>query len=228
MGQRLNYYISKEGKTLQQLITDHYTDFRTWSIKQENNSQNEFNEAYLASFFHSFLMDNPNSIAIDSLDQMYVDAVVSNFFGDFTGWSDTKGYALVENLDPCVYTMNYINSKPLIERTKDKNLAALWHFFIEGRSLKNDFLFKSVDEYNFKVGYLKVEEQALMLKLMRKYFGNINTIRKNHWSARDLKNLAEGGSFFMQGNPISSGIECVLQVLEHIKDKKTELIMGIE
>jgi hypothetical protein len=117
---------------------------------------------------------------------------------------------------------------PLIERTKDKNLVALWRFFIEGRSLKNDFLFKSTNAYNFKVGYLKVEEQALMLKLIQKYFGNINTIRKNHWTSNDLKNLAKGVGFVMEGNPISSGLECVLEVLEDIKDRKTELIMGIE
>jgi hypothetical protein len=109
-----------------------------------------------------------------------------------------KGKKLLELLSPWMNVRNYISTIPAIQKTKNEVLIKFWDYLISGRSLKNNNRFLSND--HFLVGFFTIQEQQQFLKLILEYFGS---------------------------SPNDKGLTYILQVLNEIKNLRTELIITV-
>ncbi len=237
MGARLAYYYFEQptGKSLKEIIIDNFVPFPAWYLNMCKESLLEFDEEYGPAHLKQCL-ENAKYLQTDfnQLDQQFIDQFTKELLGG-DNYLKENGMDL-KLFGPLMGTGRYISSTELVKRTGNVDFLTLWNYLIEGRSLKNDAPFLR-DDYDIKVGFLKVQEHRKLKNYIESYFGTYETIREKYWTNLEKKQdasaraEANGGLYWLFGNkhdPISTGLECMLQALNEINEKDVEIVTFID
>lgn len=223
MGLRIHFYKNNCDKTVKDLVIENYLNFSQWYVKRNNASMKEFGEMYGTKELIDFFSKNDNLVGIDLIEKKILDELVAEFVSEFT---DTHGY--LDFFGPTMGKWRYQGSTDLILKTKNQEFIKLWSFLINGRSLNESQEFNSYTN-EYKIGYLSFKEHTILKQMIFEYFGVLQDMKEKYWTnseKQELDKAIQNGNYTLSGhNPITSGIEFVLEALTDIE---TELITGIE
>ncbi|GAA0722191.1 hypothetical protein GCM10009430_24350 [Aquimarina litoralis] len=230
MGQRIHFYKNNWNNELEDLILENYSDFAEWYVKRNQASLEEFDEMYGTEQLIDFFNSNRNiETNLKELDKKLLDELVAEFVCEYS-----ESIKVLDFFGPSMNKWKYIESTKLVSKTKDSEFITLWGYLINGRSLKNSEKFDSYTN-EYKIGYLSYEEHSKLKELIIQYFGDLQGMKATYWTKSEKKKLenairnAKNGSYYLSNhNPVTSGLEYVMEALNEIKDIKTQLITGIE
>ena len=209
-------------------------DFRNWFLQEHSDSMEEFNEELGSESLNTFLEFNKNLPDVSDIEQNTVDEIAGEFIGTYCDYGN--GTELINFLDPCLSKWRYMDSTDLVNDTMKPEIIKLWNYLVEGRSLKSDrSVYLWTDTY--RIGFWSYGERKLLKKSLEESFGDLETIKQRYWTQKEksewqealeearLNNSVMGISGH---NPVSTGIECVLQVLNDVDSNRGDIIIGIE
>ena len=221
MGARINFFINNSNKRLTNLIHENYVQFSKWYIQYYSESYEEYHIQKIINFINTH-----HSLHINNTAKKIVDEITSEFIIE---------YFDLPYVGPSVNKWRYNSSTQLVKETNNKRFIALWNaLIVDGRSLKDKEHFDSYS-HEFKTGFLYEEEYLELKKLILKYFGDYEAMKKKFWSIGEKKVFKEASKNSKNGcftlsdhNPITSGLQYVLQTIDEIKESKNDLISSIE
>ena len=233
MAARISYYINNDGKNLKDILLLQYTAFKSWYLEMEESSRREFSESFgnesLLNFFRQAHANNP----FEEPDNSIMDILVSEFVSTYCLMSES-GRTLLQNIGPSLNKDRYVDSSKIVHKTKDHPFILLWDYLVVGRSVSGTDLLATHGD-DCRIGFLHNLEQIQLRAAIIRHFGSPDQIKEKYWSRSEKKNFerailqSENGAYSLSGhNPKSSGLEWVLEVLEEIKDRKSDLITLIE
>jgi hypothetical protein len=124
-----------------------------------------------------------------------------------------NGEKIYEIKYPMMKTWKYESSTQLINNHVNIEAKKLWNYLDKGRSFQNDEPFTPIITTDEKIGFWSVEEQLTLkteLEIIYKKFDNDKTSR-------------------LQGDiNLLYGIECVLQVIETVRELNVEIVINKE
>ena len=229
MGVRIHFYKNNIGKKLRDLICENYSDFAHWYINRNESSIEEFDEIYGTEQLIDFFSENKNIEGnLNLLDKKLVDEMTAEFVAEYSEYSKT-----LEFFGPSMSKWRYKESTNLVLGTKNNEFIRLWSYLINGRSLKESEKFDSYTN-EYKIGFLSFKEHSKLKELIVEYFGDLNDMREKHWTNSEkeklknaINNSVNGTYSLTDHNPVTSGLEYVMEALNEILEE-TELITGIE
>jgi hypothetical protein len=234
MGQRISYYRNNFKKELQDIIFENFSAFRQWYLETEKSSMDEFGEPFGNEMLIAYLKENPDfEIDFSRLNKKLIDELTAEFIGSYCDLTDTEG-TILELFGPAYNKWRYNSGTEMVLKTKDADFIRLWNFVIKGRSLSDGQDFDSFTN-DYKIGFLTFSEQRVLKAKIEIHFGNIEQIKRKYWTGQEK--LAErkaienskNGTYVLSGHhPKSSGVECVLQVLNEIAADESGLITAID
>lgn len=234
MGQRICYFIDKGKRTLKELVINHYTHFRAWYIKTREECLIEYGEEFGKIRLIAFFENNEVLPSLELLDKNLIDELTSEFIGHFCDYGDGNDW--LELLSPTISKWKYEGSTLLVEETQEEEFIRLWNYVIKGRSLKDNNSFESYSN-DYAIGFLNIKEQVTLYNFIKSYFGDIEDMQRKFWTkiessnfkkAEEMAKKTQKRYLMLVDNPISTGLECVYQVLDEIKRSKMELIITID
>ena len=242
MGARIFFYIFKDKISLKELMLSHYTDLRDYCFKENADYFERYDdeESYYSKETLQFLENTPKITTIENIEQGILDELISELMDSYQ-LENHKDY-FDENCDligPCMSKSQYKKSTNLINQVMDSETKRLWNYLVLGRSLLDDKVFKTPKYGGTKTAFWIFEDwQYLQEKLIAK-FGNYYEVRANYWTEKEKANL-ENASLKQQDflkpeyialsnhNPITAGIEYVLQVFASLKNEQYEILISVE
>lgn len=208
MGQRISYFRSKSGKTLIELIIEHFEAFRKWYLATDD----EFNGFFGSKELRIYLRLKPDfPTEFEKIDKHLIDELTSEFIGNYCDWRLKDG-AVLELFGPLMSRWRYNDSTTLVANSGNQEFLTLWNYLMEGRSLKNKAEFDSYTN-EYRVGFLSHEERGKLKKYIETFF------------AKDFK---LDTNILSKSNLDISGLEFVLDALNEVNDFDGEIITGIE
>jgi hypothetical protein len=234
MGQRIIFFKNDFNKGLTKLLFDNYSMFKHWYLDCDKSSMEEFNEPFGSKELKTYFKNETDFIAeFDNLDKQLIDEVSSEFIGNYCDLTDRDGIIL-KCFGPTMSKRRYDQSSEMVTATKDINFIKLWTYIVKGRSLKDNKDFNSYTN-SYKIGFLDRQEIEELKNKIEYYFGDIKNMKDRFWTdteKRQLENAISNSndtSYYILGhNPISSGLEYVMQAIEELMNNNKELIIGIE
>ncbi len=230
MGVRIHFYKNNTSKKLRDLISDNYSDFAHWYVNRNESSIKEFDEIYGTEELIHFFSENKNIEAnLNLLDKKLVDEMTAEFVAEYSEYSKTLDF-----FGPTMSKWRYNESTKLVLETKNNEFIKLWGYLINGRSLKESEEFDSYTN-EYKIGFLSSKEHSKLKELIIKHFGDLKGMKEKYWTNSEKKKLenainnSKNGTYSLTDhNPVTSGLEYVMEALNEIKTSETELITGIE
>jgi len=231
MGQRICYTKNNSGVRLGDLLLQHYEAFRLWYLR-EDRLATEGNYTFGHEAVAHYLQQAGDLAAgFDNLEQQLADELTLQFIG-YCDLVENES-PMLELFGPCCSTWRYEAGTEMVERTGDAEFIKLWHFLVTGRSLKNNAGFNSYEK-GYNIGFLSREECLVLKTKIETRFGNRGVIKERYWTALEKKQEADarakanGGPYGLSGhNPVSEGLELVLQMLDEMDDA-AEVVTTIE
>ncbi|WP_298514484.1 hypothetical protein [uncultured Kordia sp.] len=230
MGVRIHFYKNNSGKEIEDLILEHYSDYAQWYVNRNEASIEEFDEIYgtveLIDFFSNNKTIDNN---INHLDKKIVDEMTVGFVVEYSEYNK-----VLEGFGPMMNKWRYQKSTKLVLETKDDEFIKLWKYLIYGRSLKASEEFNSYTN-DYKIGFLSFKEHSKLEELIIDYFGDLEGMKEKYWTDSEkeeleiaIQNSVNGVYSLSDHNPITSGLEYVLEALNEMKTGEMELITVIE
>jgi hypothetical protein len=234
MGQRISYFKNNFDRGLKELLFDNYSKFRQWYLDFDKSSMEEFNEPFGIEVLKDYFKQERDLQAdFEKLDKKFIDELTCEFIGTYYDTTH-KENNILELFGPTMSIWRYEESNKMVEETKDKEFIKLWTYITKGRSLKDNLKFDGLTN-DYKIGFVSRQEYILLKNKIIFHFGDSETMREKYWTIRERTELenainnSKDGSYSLSGhNPISSGLEYVLDALNELTDKNKELITGIE
>ncbi|MEM6842128.1 MAG: hypothetical protein AAF944_11015 [Bacteroidota bacterium] len=233
MGRRISYSIPKYSSSLSELVDNDFADFRKWFLKTNRESIEEYNESIGSAHFINTLEKTESFNQLWEGGQQKVDELVLEFLGTYCDWGE--GRKLIRPIGPDFSTWRYSASDKLIQKHMDEDSRRLWGYLFTGRSLIDDNKFIP-DEDRFRIGYWKPQESSHFLLAIRNTLGSLDEIQEKFWTKKEKRNYEQalrapnkqGYVGISNHNPVSSGIEYVLQTLEELSGNHVDLIFATE
>ncbi|TBM98489.1 hypothetical protein EYD45_16455 [Hyunsoonleella flava] len=142
MGKRIAFYEMKNGQSLRETFVENYSDFKKWTLCQNKDSIEKYNEQIISNDVENFLESN-SELDLQKPEQKLLDELLTEFLLVFCDYG--KGSGLVKLIGPLIGTHNYKNSFKIIAKQKNKALADIWNILKVGRSLRNGNQFTVID-----------------------------------------------------------------------------------
>ncbi|MCB9261286.1 MAG: hypothetical protein H6607_02765 [Flavobacteriales bacterium] len=234
MGQRISYFKNNYDKGLKELLFDNYSTFRQWYLDFDKSSMEEFNQPFGNEGLKEYFNQNKDLQAdFATLDKKFIDELTSEFIGIYYDLTHQHN-DILDFFGPTMSVWRYDASNKMVSSTKDKDFIELWTFITKGRSLKDNLQFDSFTN-DYKIGFINRQEYLVLKNKIELYFGDIETMRRKHWTNKEKAQLekaiesSKDGSYSLSGhNPKSSGLEYMLDAINELTEKNKELITGIE
>ncbi len=200
MGCRINYYcfVNGGGKTLKEMIVDHYQSFKEWHSKTAANCLAEFGEEFGSAYLREKLLYVPelsNNFYLE--EQQFIDELTYQFID----YCDSADIPELETsfVGPSVNVINYRESDDWAMQAGNSDFWELWRYLTIGRSLKGNAIFAK-QNLDYSIGFLSCSEQKKLKSFIEMY----------------------------AGDSIGNGAELVLQALDEMAEKEVELITTVE
>jgi hypothetical protein len=178
---RIAFFESPEGKTLFELLYEHYEAFRKWALDAHQKSVWYEGKDFLDELTFNFLERNESlkSIILFQQTQVDIDRLTHGFMGYCT-WG--TGYTI---LNEVWSAFKFSKTSELIKDMEDEEAIRIWNHIIYGRSLL-DKPFISKDNYAY-FGYLTYKERKYLEIAIAKYCGELDSFEKRFWNRQRIE-----------------------------------------
>lgn len=142
MGRRIAFYEMNNGRSLKETFVQNYYAFKEWTLLQNKDSIEKYNEQIISNEIELFLESN-SELDLQNPEQKLLDELLTEFLLVYCDYG--KGSGLVKLIGPLISTHKYEKSFKIIARQKNKTLFDIWNILKVGRSLINDNNFTVID-----------------------------------------------------------------------------------
>jgi len=233
MGMRISYELIKDGKRLTDIITQYYDPLRELIDNWHEEALAIGSNSVCSEQVIDFMILNDELPSLETIEQEVLDTLVYHL----------DDLILIENYKPkpfksigsSVHPSRYKSATDLIRKQADEQTNQLWNYLLVGRSLKDDAPFTDFGSC-YKIGFWKREECRFLYQSLIATFGTVQQIRDQYWTDQEKQQYQDAvleakntNSYISltDHNPISSGIEYVLEMLEEVYDLEVDVIFGI-
>ena len=233
MGVRISYNYIKDGKRPEEVLTEYYDLLRERIYEWHDESLAIHSKLRYSEKVIDFIVLHDELPAIANLEQELLDVLMSNL-AEVIWLSDRKPKPL-KSIGAEVHPRRYIASTELIRELTDEKTKQLWNYLLVGRSLKDDMPFTIFSD-QYRVGFWRREECLYLYQSLKDNFGTVEQIRGRYWTAKEKQQLddaikeAERIDSYVSlsdHNPVSSGIEYVLEVLECVNGLDVDVVFEV-
>lgn len=203
MGQKINYMKNNNTEPLNKILYAYYVPFKSWYL---NSSDYDTLEPDVLNYL---LKNNTlDKISKSEADQLAV---------EFVGLYCEINRLFFEDYSPSMNKWRYKGSTEMVKETNNVDFKRLWDYLVFGRSV-----YDSGNIYNEDgaVGYLAKTEYNQLKQYIYDYFGNAEVIKNKYWTIDEKRRydemLQKGENGISNHNPVSEGLEIVLQATESI------------
>ncbi len=212
MGRRIVYYIPNNNQTLKVNLKKNFRDFKKWLTNKHKSDMRNWDESEISQISFDQIQKVSNFEEFIQLPKQNLDELVCNFVLDYCDLSN-NGEKFYEIVYPMVNSWKYNGSTQLINRNENIEVRKLWNYLDKGRSFQNDEPFTPIITSEEKIGFWSVQEQLILKRELDIVYNKLNKDK----TLRFLGNI-----------DLLYGIECVLQIIEAVKEFNVEIVINKE